>query len=268
MDYIKHYDPSRIDTSVRVPETWMTDYLIFLSSVRSYHPRTIHRILSTLSAFYRFLRAQKVMDSNPLETIDRPKVTRREIIYLKHREVLELLASIPNMRDRLLVRTIYATGVRVSELTGMRIEDIDFNQQTIRVTGKGGKVRVVFLDRGTLEMIHASLGDRKEGPLFPGQMGRAITPRTIQLIFRKYAREGITPHKLRHSYATELYNRSKNLRVVQENLGHASIMTTEIYLHTDMEERRKAYEDSFPLGKKNNHPDIIHIIDRYFDLKN
>jgi site-specific recombinase XerC len=82
-------------------------------------------------------------------------------------------------------------------------------------------------------------------------MGKAISPRTIQFIFRKYAPPGITPHKLRHSYASELYSRSKNLRVVQENLGHSSIKTTEIYLHTDVEERKKVYEDFFPLSTKN-----------------
>ncbi|MDD1730264.1 MAG: tyrosine-type recombinase/integrase, partial [Methanospirillum sp.] len=81
-----------------------------------------------------------------------------------------------------------------------------------------------------------------------GQQGNHISPRTIQHIFRKYAPEGITPHKIRHSYASELYRRSKNLRVVQENLGHASIKTTEVYLHTDLDERRKVYHDYFPLS--------------------
>jgi integrase/recombinase XerC/integrase/recombinase XerD len=106
------------------------------------------------------------------------------------------------------------------------------------------------MDGETLEEIRAFVGDRKEGPLFPGQMGRAISPRTIQFIFRKYAPPGITPHKLRHSYASELYSRSKNLKVVQENLGHSSIKTTEIYLHTDVEERKKVYEDYFPLSRE------------------
>ncbi len=94
------------------------------------------------------------------------------------------------------------------------------------------------------------IGDRKEGPLFPGQMGKPISPRTIQFIFRQYAPEGITPHKLRHSYASELYSRSRNLKVVQENLGHSSIKTTEIYLHTDVEERKKVYREFFPLSKE------------------
>jgi site-specific recombinase XerD len=228
----------------------VTDFLSFLSSLQSYRPRTLHRIISTLSSFYRFLSAQKAVESNPLVAIERPRVKERELVYMKHSQVLDLLASIDDVRDRLIVRTIYATGVRVSELSGIRVEDIDFGGHTIRVKGKGGKIRTVFIDGETLDEIRTFVGERGEGPLFPGQVGKPISPRTIQFIFRKYAPPGITPHKLRHSYASELYTRSRNLRVVQENLGHSSIRTTEIYLHTDVEERKKVYDTYFPLSKE------------------
>ena len=250
----KDLGAARLDTDVVVPDHWVTDFLAFLSSLRKYHPRTLHRIISTLSSFYKFLKRQRIVEANPLADMERPKVKGQEVVYMKHNQVLELLAKIADPRDRLVVRTIYATGVRVSELSGMRVEDIDFGGQTIRVKGKGGKIRIVFIDGETLDEIRAFLGDRREGPLFPGQMGKPISPRTIQFIFRKYAPAGITPHKLRHSYASELYTRSRNLRVVQENLGHSSIKTTEIYLHTDVEERKKVYEDFFPLSTENgNH---------------
>jgi integrase/recombinase XerC/integrase/recombinase XerD len=248
--YWKDLTSARLDTGVGVTVPLVTDFLSFLSSLRSYRPRTLHRIISTLSSFYRFLYAQKAVDSNPLVAIERPRVKEKEIVYMKHSQVLDLLASIPNFRDRLIVRTIYATGVRVSELSGIRLEDIDFEEHTIRVKGKGGKIRTVFIDGETLDDIRVFAGERREGPLFPGQMGNPISPRTIQFIFRKYAPTGITPHKLRHSYASELYTRSRNLRVVQENLGHSSIKTTEIYLHTDVEERKKVYRDYFPLSKE------------------
>ncbi len=241
---------ARIETDVVVPEYWITDFLSFLSSLRKYHPRTLHRIISTLSSFYKFLNLQKVVKTNPLVNLERPKVKGQELVYMKHSQVLDLLASISDLRDRLVVRTIYATGVRVSELSGIRVQDIDFEAQTIRVKGKGDKIRTVFIDGETLEEIRVFLGGRKEGPLFPGQMGKPISPRTIQFIFSQYAPRGITPHKLRHSYASELYTRSKNLKVVQENLGHTSIKTTEVYLHTDVEERKRVYEDYFPLSKK------------------
>ena len=243
---------ARLDTDVVVPDHWITDFLAFLTSLRNYHPRTLHRIISTLSSFYKFLKLQKIVEANPVADMERPKVKGKELVYMKHSQVLDLLSSIPDERDRLIVRTIYATGVRVSELSGIQVQDIDFGAETIRVRGgKGGKIRIVFIDGETLDELRAFLGDRREGPLFPGQRGNSISPRTIQFIFRKYAPAGITPHKLRHSYASELYTRSHNLRVVQENLGHTSIKTTEIYLHTDVEERKKVYRDFFPLSTEN-----------------
>lgn len=197
---------------------------------------------------------QEVIDINPVPRVDRPKVKEKELKYLKHSQVMRLLQSIPDDRDRLMIRIIYATGVRVSELCTMNVEDVDFDDQMIRVMGKGGKVRMVFVDEDTLDEIANIVGTRLSGPLFPGQSGKHISPRTVQLIFKKYAPQGITPHKIRHSYASELYKRSRNLRVVQENLGHASIKTTEVYLHTDIDERRQVYREFFPLassGRRN-----------------
>jgi len=110
---------------------------------------------------------------------------------------------------------------------------------------------MVFVDEETLDEIAGLIGNRLSGPLFPGQTGNHISTRTVQLIFKKYAPPGITPHKIRHSYASELYRRSRNLRVVQENLGHASIKTTEVYLHTDVDERRQVYREFFPLASAN-----------------
>ncbi|PKL60906.1 MAG: integrase, partial [Methanomicrobiales archaeon HGW-Methanomicrobiales-4] len=191
---------------------------------------------------------QDILNANPVPRIDRPRVKDKEILYLKHSQVVRLLRSISDPRDRLIVRVIYATGVRVSELCSINVEDIDIDDQMIRVKGKGGKIRMVFVDQETLDDIDMIIEDRLSGPLFFGQQGKNLSPRTIQHIFRKYAPEGITPHKIRHSYASELYRRSKNLRVVQENLGHASIKTTEVYLHTDLDERRKVYRDYFPLS--------------------
>ena len=198
----KDLGSARLDTDVVVPDHWVTDFLAFLSSLRNYHPRTLHRIISTLSSFYKFLKRQKIVEANPAADRERPKVKGKELVYMKHSQVLELLEKITDPRDRLVVRTIYATGVRVSELSGIRVQDIDFGGQTIRVTGKGGKIRIVFIDGDTLGEIRAFLCDRRDGPLFPGQMGKPISPRTIQFIFRKYAPDGITHHKLRHSYAT------------------------------------------------------------------
>ena len=246
-----HKELLRLETDVRITASDISRYLEFISSKRQYHATTYNRILSSLSSFYRFLLMQGVIDANPVPRVDRPKVKEKELKYLKHSQVMRLLQSIQDERDRLMIRIIYAIGVRVSELCTMNVEDVDFDDQMIRVLGKGGKVRMVFVDEETLEEIARLIGNRLSGPLFPGQGGNHISPRTVQLIFKKYAPPGITPHKIRHSYASELYRRSRNLRVVQENLGHASIKTTEVYLHTDVDERRQVYREFFPLANLN-----------------
>ena len=246
--YWKDFEKARLDTSVDVTPVLVNDFLSFVSSMQTYKPKTFHRIISTLSSFYRFLYSQEIVRANPLTGIDRPRIKQQEVKYLKHNQVLRLIDSIEDTRDKLIVRTIYATGVRVSELCNINIEDIDFDEHTIRIRGKGDKIRTVFVDEDTLAGMLKFIGNRIVGPLFVGQQGKHISSRAIQHIFKHYAPQGITPHKIRHSYASELYKRSKNLRVVQENLGHTSIKTTEIYLHTDIDERRQVYQQYFPLS--------------------
>jgi len=249
--YWKDFEKAKLDTSVQVTPSMITDYLSFVSTMRTYKPKTFHRLISTLSSFYRFLYTQGGVTNNPLIGVERPRIKQQEVKYLKHNQVQRLIDSIEDVRDKLIVRTIYATGVRVSELCSIDINDIDFDEHTIRIRGKGDKIRIVFIDDETLSEIRKFIGNRIVGPLFVGQQGKNISPRAIQHIFKHYAPSGITPHKIRHSYASELYKRSKNLRVVQENLGHTSIKTTEIYLHTDIEERRQVYQQFFPLSGSN-----------------
>lgn len=247
--YWKDFEKARLDTPVEVTPVLVNDFLSFVSSMQTYKPKTFHRIISTLSSFYRYLYSQGVVTTNPLIGIDRPRIKQQEVKYLKHNQVLRLIDSIDDIRDKLIVRTIYATGVRVSELCNINIEDIDFDEHTIRIRGKGDKIRTVFIDDDTLDELTKFISNRIVGPLFVGQQGKHISSRAIQHIFKHYAPQGITPHKIRHSYASELYKRSKNLRVVQENLGHTSIKTTEIYLHTDIDERRQIYQQYFPLSE-------------------
>jgi integrase/recombinase XerC len=245
-------DSAPLDADVNVSSALVTDFFSYITERRDYKPKTLHRMISTLSSFYRYLYTQGVVVANPMLGVERPRIKNQELKYLKHSQVIRLIRSIEDKRNRLIVRLIYATGVRVSELCAINVEDIDFEEQTIRVKGKGDKIRTVFVDEETLKDIDEFIGNKIEGPLFVGQQGNHISPRTVQHIFKENAPDGITPHKIRHSYASELYRRSKNLRVVQENLGHSSIKTTEIYLHTDLEERKRVYQQYFPLsnGKK------------------
>ena len=245
------FENALLDADVNVSAALVTDFFSYLSEKQDYKPKTLHRMISTLSSFYKYLYVQGAVVADPMLGVERPRIKNQELKYLKHSQVIRLINTIENERDRLIVRLIYATGVRVSELCAITGEDIDFEEQTIRVKGKGDKIRTVFIDEETLEEINRFIGNIIEGPLFPGQQGNHISPRTVQHLFKQYAPAGITPHKIRHSYASELYRRSKNLRVVQENLGHSSIKTTEIYLHTDIDERKRVYQQYFPLSNGN-----------------
>ncbi|MCK9307165.1 MAG: tyrosine-type recombinase/integrase [Methanoculleus sp.] len=242
------FENAPLDADVNVSAALVTDFFSCISEGREYKPKTLHRMISTLSSFYRYLYAQGVVVADPMLGVERPRIKNQELKYLKHSQVIRLINTIESKRDRLIVRLIYATGVRVSELCAINVEDIDFEEQTIRVKGKGDKIRTVFVDEETLEEINRFIGNMIVGPLFLGQQGNHLSPRTVQHLFKQYAPAGITPHKIRHSYASELYRRSKNLRVVQENLGHSSIKTTEIYLHTDIDERKRVYQQYFPLS--------------------
>lgn len=245
---IAEFEEKTLGADVDVSAYEIMDFFTLIRNERHLSAASIHQYDSALSSFYHYLIVQDILDANPMTKIDRPKIKDRELKFLRHQQVMEFIKSLKNPRDALIVRTIYTTGMRVSEVCGLQIEHIDFIDETIRVRGKGGKIRVVFCDSETLRLLREHINGRKTGNVFEGRGGAALSPRTVQHIFKTHAPDGITPHKIRHSYATELYRRSHNIRVVQENLGHTSIKTTEIYVHMDLTERRTAYKEYFPLA--------------------
>lgn len=237
-----------VNSDVRTTTEEIEDYFTLLrSSARTIKPNTMRTNMSVLTSFYEFLLTREVVKKNPMREVPLPKVKMREIRCPKHEEVLEMIAGIENPRDALIVRTIYATGVRVAELCGMTVEDIDWDDGSIRIVGKGGKIRRVFPDATTLGMIREYLNGRDRGPVFRSSRENGLTPITISRIFKSFAPKGVTPHTIRHSHATELFRHSHDLRLVQQCLGHESIRTTEIYLHVDTGERKKEFLKHFPL---------------------
>jgi len=251
---VRDKPPGGILRPADVTTSAIYDHLATISEVSRLSPRTLNRIICSYSSFFRYLVAQGSIDANPVDRIERPKSGRTGVKCLKHAQVLRLLRTVDDPRDRLIIRLIYATGVRVSELCSMKIEAIDLDDGVVRITGKGNKERMVFLDDATADALVEFIGDRTSGPLFIGYGGKPLSTRSVQLLFRRVAPTGVTPHTIRHTYASELYRRSRNLRVVQENLGHTSIKTTEVYLHTDLEERRNLYRRHFPLSAGSEEP--------------
>ena len=252
--------------SGRLEEARRLDVLDFLSEHAHWPPRTVARRLSALRRFYQHLEREGRIRGNPCDRIDAPRLGRPLPGVLTEQEVERLLAA-PDveaalgLRDRAMLEVLYATGLRVSELVGLRSEQVSLLQGVLRVVGKGGKERLVplgepavdwlerFLERGRAAILGA-----KQGPaLFPTARGRAMTRQAFWHLVKRYARHAgisrdISPHTLRHAFATHLLDHGADLRVVQMLLGHRDISTTQIYTHIARERLKVIHARHHPRG--------------------
>ena len=224
---------------------------------------TIRRKISCLKGFYKYLgRNNKVLD-NPFDYVTLPKKEKKLPQYLNFNEMIEIFniidtSDLLGLRNRLVMELLYATGIRVSELVNIKIDDIDINNKSIYVIGKGNKERVVFFNDVTKKYlgmyINESKNIRKEEYLILNKDGNGITTRGIRLILDNVIKrtsiiKNIHPHTLRHTFATHLLNNGCDLLTVQELLGHASISTTGIYTHVSKEHVKEVYYHTHPRSK-------------------
>jgi tyrosine recombinase XerC len=227
--------------------------------------RSINRVLSALRGYYRFLGRQaggEAAAANPFGSIRSLKVPERLPSFLLEKE-MEQVVSRPagnfwELRDRLILELLYATGCRVSELAGMDLTDLDLKGRSIRVRGKGGKERVVFYGASAGEVLRDYLLHRRGGlaqagarALLVNRRGERITVRGIQGIVEKALRSSglakpASPHTFRHSFATHLLARGRDIRLVQELLGHSRLSTTQVYTHLDIERLAEEYRLAHP----------------------
>jgi len=220
--------------------------------------RTINRHLSTLRSFFKFLIREGYLKNNPTASLSSPKQEKYLPLFLTEDEVTKLIAAVQpkderGLRDRAVLETFYSTGIRVSELVGLDIQDIDFIGGIIKVLGKGKKERIVPIGDIAISTIRAYLEARKKQAeaLFLNKSGRRITDRGIRNIVGKYIRmasirHGVSCHTLRHSFATHLLNRGADLRSVQELLGHVNLSTTQIYTHLTTDRLKSVYDKAHP----------------------
>jgi len=234
-------------------------YLAILKE-KNLKSRTVGRRLSTLRSFFKFLIREGYLKNNPIASLSSPKQEKLLPLFLTEEEVTKLIGSVKldderGFRDRAVIETFYSTGIRVSELVGLNIEDIDFIGAVVKVLGKGKKERIAPIGDIALSAIRAYLERRKKqqeaGALFLNKSGKRITDRGIRNIIDKYIRiaslkQGVSPHTLRHSFATHLLNRGADLRSVQELLGHVNLSTTQIYTHLTTEKLKKVYDKAHP----------------------
>lgn len=225
------------------------------------------RLLSSLRGFYRFAVEAEIVPENPVASIHAPKIGKYLPDSLSENEVEALLdapqpsTSALEFRDKTLLEVLYATGLRVSELIALTMDSINFNEATIRVIGKGNKERLVPLGEESLAWVHRYLAsaraeivsNRPTNALFPSNRGKPMTRQNFWYVIKRYAtRAGISkhlsPHTLRHAFATHLLNHGADLRAVQMMLGHASLSTTQIYTRVATERLKSLHEKHHPRG--------------------
>jgi integrase/recombinase XerD len=225
------------------------------------------RYYSSIKGFFRYLFIQNYIKENPMERVSSPKLKKGLPLVLSVTEVDSILArpdssNVLGLRDKALLELLYACGVRVSELLGLKVSDLFFNEEMIRVFGKGSKERLVPVGRSAVKWIKEYLiksrpmlekKHKSENFLFLNQRGTKLSRMGIWKIVDKYVKDAgikkeVHPHTFRHSFATHLLEGGADLRAVQEMLGHADISTTQIYTHIDREYIKQMHKDFHPRG--------------------
>jgi integrase/recombinase XerC len=219
---------------------------------------TIARKLAAVRSCFRFLARRGVLEINPARQVRSPRLGRRLPSVLPKDEATQLLDAAPEptaagARDRALLELLYASGLRVAEGCGLDVDDVDEARRTVRVLGKGDKERVVPVGDTALEALDAYLAmrGRQRGPLFLNARGGRLNPRSAHRIVKRLARRAgisqrVTPHTLRHSFATHMLGEGADLRLIQELLGHRRLSTTQRYTHVSPEHLMRVYDAAHP----------------------
>jgi integrase/recombinase XerD len=254
--YLEHLGSTAV-TSARPSD--VSDFLRFLYS-RGLKPRSAARALAAVRGLYRFLLLEKAMTQNPTAVVETPRAFAKLPHFLSTDDVDRLLAT-PDLtepvglRDRAMLEVLYATGLRVSELVGLRVDGVNLEGGFLRCLGKGSKERVVPLGASACNAVRAYLqsarGSSPSETLFLTSRGAPLDRVEFWRILKGYAakagiRKNISPHVLRHSFATHLLERGADLRAVQMMLGHAEISTTQIYTHVIRERLKQIYKTFHP----------------------
>ena len=255
---------SQRDDIAAVDAYTLKDYLAQLREERDCRPATLNRVISTLKGFFAWLRRTGEIGADPSAGLRRPRQPSKLPLHLTPGEARDLLLEgdpeDPNcLRDRTVLTLLAMTGIRLSELTGLDVADVDLERGCLRVLGKGRKERLVPLNPPARRAVEEWLRERPRPrpgcpALFLSRDGGRISHRTVQYLLRKAVKRlgldpRISPHKLRHTFATLLYGEAVELRDIQELLGHASVATTAIYTHTNVDRMRAAVEKLKVAGK-------------------
>lgn len=241
------------------------DIQFFLGDLirHGFSKKSVGRKLAAIRAFFRFLVRTEAIPANPAATLVTPKAEKRLPDFLFESEIHSALdqmesGAYPSVRDRTIIELFYGTGMRLSELAGLNAADYDPAGRVVRVMGKGGKERILPVGAGLASVLHDYLSERnrylsgkKSEALFLNPGRQRLSARSIQtlvqrILSRVSEKKKLSPHLLRHSFATHLLDRGADLRAVKELLGHASLSTTQIYTHLTMDHLKTVYRQAFP----------------------
>lgn len=236
----------------QITKQHLTKYILYLKEEKKLAPASINRKINSLKSFFRFLTNEGIIKSNPAKTIPLAKQERKLPKTLEVKDILKVITFAESLRDRLIFEILFATGIRREELVKLKVSDIDFTHGLIRIRGKGKKERYVPVAPATLERIKEYVEETKSEWLFPGRNDTHLTPTRVNEIFMYYRDKlnipNLTPHKLRHTFATVMFENGADIKVIQDLMGHASINTTNIYAKTSNKRNIEEYMKFHPLA--------------------
>ncbi|MDD5583526.1 MAG: site-specific tyrosine recombinase XerD [Candidatus Omnitrophica bacterium] len=263
--YIKYCKEKGLENPAKITRKDIMDFLFGLRQKIS--PISISRLLSTLKSFHKFLLREKITTNDPTDLIESPKLEKKIPSFLDFEEVNRIL-KVPNLRDvhgirdRAILEIMYASGLRVTEAATLKLSDINADVGFVKCKGKGSKERIVPLGRVALDFLQKYLNEARPKllskkvsiTLFLAQGGRPLSRQSIWKMIKKVVKDAgikkrVSPHTLRHSFATHLLERGADLRSVQEMLGHASIITTQVYTHVNKTRLKEIHTRFHPRAK-------------------
>ena len=261
MQLIEYLNDNKIDDIKKVDYDTIRNYLSYLYN-KKYEAKSISRMISSMRSFFKYLKSNSIISNNPMLLISNPKVEKKLPKYLTINEIEKLLNT-PDMsdsvgiRDAFILELLYVSGIRVSELVNIKINDITPTEKKIKILGKGNKERYVLYGSRCMNLLNKYMSIRENFLKYPNEYlilsktGRKLNTREVRNIINRIKSKAgidisISPHTFRHTFATHMLNEGADLRAVQELLGHENLSTTTIYTHLTNEKLRRTYLDTHP----------------------
>lgn len=265
-EFLEAYFEDKTVIISQINRLYVRDFLRKLSS-EGRSNRTLARKATTIRTFFDYCLRNGIVETNPTMNLKIPKFEQKLPKVFSEKEI-EQLITIPDLetkfgiRNRAIMELIYSCGLRISEVAGCKIGNLDNNERVIRILGKGRKIRIVPVGKEAMKALKRYFGIRKQfvspksdDTIFLSKSGKPLTADELRQILDRYilliARtKGYSPHSIRHSFATHMLNRGADIRAVQEMLGHSNLSTTELYTHLSLTDLKKAYEQAHPRSSK------------------